>query len=152
MSDYLKVKGYEQILKQFGSWPSFHDAEIVSMLLDRNKGNGLIGPTITLKIHAFNITSEITDGGYYKTINHAVITFYFMDVVDFELKYGFGIQNSISGFYVSDVRKDQLENINFRIEAQTHSTAELDFKCARVEVLAIEQGIPANSVYAPTIL
>ncbi len=152
MDDYRNVKGYEGILKQFGSWPSFHDAEIVSILLDRDEGHGRVGPTITLKIHAFNMTSEITEGGYYKSINHAVITFYFMDVVDFELKYGFGIQNSISGFFVSDIRKDQLENINFHISAQTHDTAELDFKCARVEILAIEQGIPANSVYASVSL
>lgn len=42
------------------------------------------------------MTSEIDERGYYKTINHAVVTFCFTDVVDFELKYGFGNQNPIS--------------------------------------------------------
>ena len=35
MSDYPGIKNFEVILNHFGSWPSFHDAEILSLLIER---------------------------------------------------------------------------------------------------------------------
>jgi hypothetical protein len=68
--------------------------------------------------------------------------------VEFELKYGFGNQNSISSLWVEDIRKDQLENINFEVGIGTHSNAEVGFRCSGIEILSVEPGIPSDSVYA----
>ena len=148
MSNYAGIKNHEAVLKQFGCWPSFHDAEILSILLDRKKGEGLCGPTATIKIHAFIMTDEVDEHGYCKTINHAVVAFYFTDVVQFELKYGFGNQKSMSSLWVEDIRKDQMENIDFSVSIGTTSNAEVGFRCSGIEVLSVEPGIPEDSAYA----
>ena len=93
------------------------------------------------------MTSEIDERGYYKTINHATITFYFTDVVDFELKYGFGNQNPISDLSITDIRKDHLENINYAVGIGSSINAELEFRCASIEILSIEAGVPDGSGY-----
>lgn len=146
MNKYLNIDGTEELLRIFGEWPSFHDAEILSVLLDRNPQDGRYGPTITVKVHCFQMTSEVVDG-YYKTIKHNVVTFAFYDVVEFHLSYGFGQQNSLSEFFISDIRADQLENINYKVSFDAHTNCDLNFKCSKIEVLSMEPRIPDGSVY-----
>jgi hypothetical protein len=148
MCDYTGIKNHEAVLKHYGSWPSFHDAELISILLDRDKGEGLYGPTATIKIHAFNMTDQVDERGYYIAADHAVITFYFTDIVEFELQYSFGNQNPISELYIEDIRSHQLENINYAVHIDTDLSAEIRFKCAGIEVKSVEGGIPDGSVYA----
>jgi hypothetical protein len=147
MNRYLNIAGSEGILGIFEVWPSFHDAEIISVLLDRNSCKGQYGPTVTIKLHCFQISNEVV-GNQYKTIKHNIVTFAFYDVVNFNLGYGFGQQNSLSGFTISDIRGDQLENINYKVCFDAHTTCDLHFNCSKLEVLSIESGIPVGSVYA----
>jgi len=146
MNKYLNIEGSEEILSIFGRWPSFHDAEILSVFLDRNAHKGKHGPTAIIKVHCFLITNEIIDNKY-RTIKHNIITFAFYDVVEFELSYGFGQQNHLSGIEILDIRSDQLENINYQINFDAHMTCDLHFKCSIIDVLSIEGGMPIGSVY-----
>lgn len=147
MNKYLNIEGSEKILSIFRGWPSFLDAEILSVVLDRNAFKGQYGPTVKVNLHCFQFTNEIVDN-HYRTINHNIVTFAFYDVVEFNLGYGFGQQNQLSGFTISDIRGDQLENINYNVSSDAHMTCDLHFKCSNIEVLSIEGGIPVGSVYA----
>lgn len=40
----------------FGRWPSFHDAEVLRVALDRS---GDDGPTLELVVHVFVMTGEV---------------------------------------------------------------------------------------------
>jgi Immunity protein 50 len=142
MDRYLDIAGSEQILSIYGEWPSFHDAEIISVFLDRKRYEGKYGPTVKVHVHCFEITNEIVDG-HYKTINHNVINFAFYDVVEFELN-GFDHQNILSGLNIKNIRSYQLENINY----QVNFTCGLHFQCSTIEILTVETGIPNDSVYA----
>ena len=112
MNKYLNIEGAEKVLSIFGEWPSFHDAEILSVVLDRNAFKGQYGPTVTVTLHCFKITNEVVDNQY-RTVKHNIVTFAFYDVVEFNLGYGFGQQNPLSGFTIFDIRCDQLDNINY---------------------------------------
>ena len=147
MNKYLNIEGSEEILSIFGAWPSFHDAEILSVVLDRNAFKGQYGPTVTVTLHCFQITSEI-GGNQYRTVKHNIVAFAFYDVTEFNLGHGFGQQNSLSGFTILDIRSDQLENINYNVIFDAHMTSDLHFKCSKIEVLSVEGGIPDGSVYA----
>ncbi|MEZ5429154.1 MAG: Imm50 family immunity protein [Pyrinomonadaceae bacterium] len=70
MKNYIDIEGSEKILELYGKWPSFHDSEIISINLDRDKENGKYGPTVTVKIHGFTITNEIDERGHYKIKSH----------------------------------------------------------------------------------
>ncbi len=46
-----KIAGAERVLDIFGAWPSFHDAEVLSLRLDRSGLSG--GPELEAEIHVF---------------------------------------------------------------------------------------------------
>lgn len=81
-SVYRSIPGGTELLTWFGDVPSFHDAEIVSILLDR-------GNASRLHIRAWK-------GDYHKPDNHAIVSFSIGKIVDVELN-GFSGQNVIDG-------------------------------------------------------
>ncbi len=148
MDKYLNIEGSEQITGLYDEWPSFHDAEVISVDLDRGKQKGKLGPTVTVKIHGFTITNELNEKGHYKTVNHAQITFQFYDVVEFSLEHGFGAQNPLAGVSIKDIRSHQLEGINYDVGFGAHFNCDIEFKCASISVVSVAKGIPNESIYA----
>ena len=148
MRQYLNIEGSEGILDLYGEWPLFHDSEILSVNLDRGKTEGNYGPTVTIKIHGFQMTNEIDEQGQYKTVKHAQIVFQFYDVVEFELTHGFGTQNPLWGVSVEDIRSHQLEGINYSVGFGAHLNCDIEFKCASITVKSVDEGIPSESIYA----
>lgn len=67
-TDTPSIPGAEAVVQWFGHWPSFHDAEVLSITLNRSTGT-------TVELHAFLRTSELDDRGYYVLAKHAVVTF-----------------------------------------------------------------------------
>ena len=76
----------------FGSWPSFHDAEILELHLHRT-GRSWI------KIHVWNMTDQIDGKGHYVLDKHAVVTFTLEGVTGLQVD-GFSSQNVIAGLEV----------------------------------------------------
>ena len=50
----------------FGYWPSFHDAEIVGLHLNR-KGSS------SLRVHTWEMTNNVNAQGFYELIKHIVV-------------------------------------------------------------------------------
>ena len=83
-----EIPGRDEVMKWFGEWPSFHDAEILELYLDRS------GPS-WVKLHAWLTTNRTDDKGYFILEKHAVVTFTFDDISDLKLD-DFSSQNVIS--------------------------------------------------------
>ena len=62
------IPGAADVVAWFGYWPSFHGAEVLSILLDRSAG-------AQVAIHAFDMTADLDAGGHYVLAKHAVVTF-----------------------------------------------------------------------------
>ena len=62
------IRGAREVVDWFGYWPTFHDAEVLSITLDRSVGT-------RVEIHAFERTSEVDADGYYVLAKHAIVTF-----------------------------------------------------------------------------
>ena len=62
------INGAEQVVAWFGYWPTFHDAEVLSINMDRRSG-------CRVEIHAFRKTNSVDDRGCYVCEKNAVITF-----------------------------------------------------------------------------
>lgn len=86
------LPGAQALIEWFGRWPSFHDAEILSVSLDRTG-------TSCIRLHTWDLTGEVDAKGYYLLRNHVVVSFLLDDVADLELV-GFSHQNVISGLTV----------------------------------------------------
>lgn len=87
-----EIEGALKLEEWFGYWPSFHDAEIVSLHLNR-KGSS------SLCVHTWEMTKETDGAGYYVLAKHVVVEFAFEAVCGLSLS-GFNQQNVIFGLAI----------------------------------------------------
>ena len=89
------VNGAQDLFDWFGYWPSFHDAEVVCLNLNR-------GAACSLVLKTWEMTKEIDVRGYYVQAKHVIVEFVMKEVVDLNLN-GFNHQNVIFGLAVEKV-------------------------------------------------
>lgn len=87
--NYSDVTGGDELLAWFGGVPTFHDAEIISLSLNRTGAS-------ELRIHGWVMTDEVDPNGYFVLDKHAIVAFTFTDIMDLQLD-GFSHQNVILG-------------------------------------------------------
>ena len=128
----IDVPGAAEITNWFGYWPTFHDAEVVSIELNRSG-------TSIIKVHAFATSKRLDPRGHFATQNHAIVSFLLDDIRELQLN-GFNHQNVI-----------------FRLDLNKHAEGyeivlvgcygiEGRIVARRIQV-AFEAGIPPSSVY-----
>ena len=89
------IPGAETLVAWFGAWPTFHDAEIIHLHLNRAGSSGIT-------IHAWNMTDKTyeADGRTFFVLEkHAVVTFELEDITALELV-DFNAQNVLSALEV----------------------------------------------------
>ncbi len=100
MEDFiLTIPGAKALIDRFGQWPSFHDAEVVALTLNREGES-------TMTVHVFRMTSQTDSHGKYICNLHTLVTFSFgeilaMDLGDFNHQnviFGLGIAKTDDGF------------------------------------------------------
>ncbi len=80
-----KIENAELLTSVYGRWPSFHDAEIHRISMERS---GSDAPSVTMDIHLFQMTDEVDEQGYFVLKNHRLVTLRFCriqldEIVDF---------------------------------------------------------------------
>ena len=88
---------HELLTSVYHGWPSFHDAEIISIFFDRS---GIIfgpiyNPRIELVVHCLDMSADATEEPSAR-VRHTLVHFGFEEVSDVILE-GFNHQNPISG-------------------------------------------------------
>ena len=133
------------LLDLYGHWPSFHDAEVLEMSL--NRGAGAIEQSLTAQIHLFEMTRMVAPDGRFLCRKHVIATFQFSGVVDVLLK-DFNHQNVIEGLSIclSDEGEELREGLSVVFEG-CHGV-ECSFRCMSICLLSVESGIPRGSIYA----
>ena len=143
------VKGAGKLVAIYGRWPSFHDAEVTGIRLER--GNPPAEDSSAyVSVHLF-------EGGVERGSpeprwrNHAVVTLRFSPVVDLELR-GFNHQNAIFDFTVERGQPESQDVVwpgpAYRAHFQQSFGVGLSLVCRSIEVVAIDRGCPDGSVYA----
>ena len=132
------IHGYEQVLKAFGRWPSFHDGEVHRVILDRTRKaeNGDFFPSIELLVHGWNMTSEVTKDGYYKLEQQHIVHFLFEYVTDLELD-GLNHQNVLSGLDFTLVKDGNSSNNILSIELVHCYGLSGSFKARQAKIQAV---------------
>ena len=97
MEPYEFIKNHQLVLQAFGRWPSFHDGEVHRVILDRTRctPDGRFYPSVELTVRGWNMTTEVTEAGFYKLENDSVVHFLFEQVTDLALD-GLNHQNVLS--------------------------------------------------------
>jgi hypothetical protein len=114
MTTTPKFPGVEQVIEVFGCWPSFHDAEIKWLRLDRCDPSGGAGPVLEFAIHCFEMTDQVAPSGHYVLRKHTLIHFRFREVKDLRIE-EFNQQNAIFGLEIIDEADASWERPYFRV-------------------------------------
>jgi Immunity protein 50 len=75
------LRNTEAVVKAFGYWPSFHDAPVFDFRYVAD-GSSVIG----FILHTWEMTSEVDERGYFKSIKHHLIQFAFREISDADLE------------------------------------------------------------------
>jgi Immunity protein 50 len=135
MFDAPDIPGAVEVIAWFNRWPTFHDAEVLSISLNRLEG-------CRVAIHAFEMTSDIDSDGHYIFTRHAIVTFSLEGFLHTRIEF-FNDQNVLSSASV-DKTPDGYELLLERCHGVDASIA-----CQRMSV-TLEPGIPPGSIYQPS--
>ncbi len=114
----------------FGEWPSFHDAEVHRLTLNRT---GEDGPSLEVVIHAFKMTDEVTASGHCRLCNHTLITIRFSGVA-LEHILDFNHQNVMSGLAISAIDPESHSGRRLAVQISASFGMEAVFECTRCTV------------------
>jgi hypothetical protein len=143
MSDVASlVSGASLITEIFGFWPSFHDAEVLEVTLQRGAADHA-GPSLSAKIHVFEMTADVGSSGHFVCRNHMIVEFRFSEIENLEME-GFNHQNAIDRLII----KSDAAQLRRCVTFNSAYGLGADFTCSSVEVLSATAGIPDGSVYA----
>jgi hypothetical protein len=131
-----RIAGAEKLIAVFGHWPSFHDAEVVWMNLDRRPHGEGYGPTLEALVHAFEMTSEVSPDGYYVSRHHSLVHLRFRHVLGLRLE-DFNFQNVLFGLGISELRERRWEHMQFQVQFDSSHGVEASFQCHAVEVVSV---------------
>jgi hypothetical protein len=141
----LQIINRELLEERFGSWPSFHDAEVYAVRLDsgqRSTGR----PSLELDIHVFDAEGKGSEGGW-KYVRHTVATFLFDGVEVVELG-GFGHQNVLDDLLFEDLGPGFVSASRIGVSLPSNNGLGGAFRCETVTVLAATPFEPGpHSVY-----
>jgi hypothetical protein len=131
MANITNVQLLEDI---FGYFPSFHDAEVLRIVLDR-KGEGR-SPTLEARVHVFEMTSEVVDGKYVLR-HHTLVTFEFVGVDELALE-GFNGQNVLQELSIVEISDRQSDVLKFEVQFYGIFGVEMGFRCRDVRIESAE--------------
>jgi Immunity protein 50 len=133
-----KVRNSGALEDIFGYWPSFHDAEVVQVRLDRGDSLDAEGErrkaSLEADIHVFEMTDEVTEQGFYALRNHTLATFAFHGIDEVQLD-GFNHQNVLFGLRLEDISDRQLEVLKWNVGFDSSFGLAATFMCEEIEVL-----------------
>jgi hypothetical protein len=99
----MEIGNSEALTEIFGRWPSFHDAEVIALRLDREAGEGGT-PALELGVHLWEMTNDVDPDGFYVRRHHTITTLRFADIDDLDLG-GFNGQNVIADLTIKEVTR-----------------------------------------------
>jgi hypothetical protein len=137
MSLETKIQNGHLLTDIFGRWPSFHDSEVVRIVLDRDDT-----PYREAAVHVFEMTSQIENGAYVLK-NHILATLRFIEIYQLELA-DFNHQNVLFGLNIRDISNRQMERINFEVSFGGTFGVSADFQCNAVRVESAEPYVPIH--------
>jgi len=94
-AELKSINGAQELYDWFGSWPSFHDAEVVKLHLNRSGRSALA-------IHTWEMTKRVDSKGYYELEKHVVVEFILEGISALSLE-GFSGQNVIFGLAIDKI-------------------------------------------------
>jgi hypothetical protein len=146
MQPYEHIVNHGLVTDWFGRWPAFHDAEVLSMHLDRRSLAGGSRPSLAVRLHAFEMTGDVDQRGHYRLVKDAIITLEFGGMEEVSLD-GFNCQNVV---FQLDFEEAASEDVKPMLDVRFHSSFGVGcaFRSTLARVRSVESGKPSEGPYA----
>lgn len=145
-----EIRNSGAVIEHFGKWPSFHDAEIHMITLQRGSDpKEISSASLTMAIGWWAIMPN-TGLGPATTVNQCIVTLRFLGLVLENLRH-FGCQNVIFELRIVSIWDDPLDpntatfyrgedisNLRYKVRIDTSFGCASSFGCAAIEVVSIE--------------
>ena len=127
----------DKVTSLFGYWPSFHDAEIVWLRVDRRDSNLGDGPRLEALVHCFEMTSEVNAAGNYVLRHHVLVHFRFASVSELVLE-DFNHQNVLWNLEVEQAGEGGSGDGRLSVRFNAIHGAGAAFTCGTAEVVTVQ--------------
>ena len=131
-----KIQNSHLLTDIFGRWPSFHDAEVLSITLDRGEKNNF-EPSLTAAIYVFEMTSQVDNEGRYVLRNHTLVRFRFYKIVNLSLT-DFNQQNVLQHLDIEHLSDRERDKVKFKITFSGIFGVKAEFHCDSVSIESVE--------------
>ena len=128
----MQFEGKSLVMDRFGYWPDFHDAEIKYFALWTPSKVGDLA-SAEMKIHCWELTSELDETNHYVLKNHSLVTFSFLHIEGISMD-GFNHQNAIFSLNITDLAPEKTGVVAWEIQVEPSFGVELELKCQRIVV------------------
>jgi hypothetical protein len=136
------VEDADRLLRIFGKWPCFHDAEVLRLTLDRA---GPEGPTLEAQIHVSEMTTAIDGDGRYVLRHPTRVTLRFTNVL-LETAHGFNQQNVLTDLEITSGPPAAKEGRRFGVVMGGCWGLHAELSCDRIVVVeAIPWDVAPNA-------
>ena len=132
-TDYKKIIGHEKVIAILDKWPSFHDAEVLSVTLERDERSYIAPPQMKAVIHAFRL--EVSPGD--PSRNNCLVSMQFRGIEELKLA-DFNNQNAINGISLSTHWSERLRCEVFNVRFLPGFGLGCEFQCNEIEVLSVQ--------------
>ncbi len=131
--DYRTIQGHDKIVSALGKWPSFHDFEVVSIILQRDMSEDMTGPSLEVELYGFRSEVRPED----PTRHECLIKLVFRSIEDLRLE-AFNHQNAINGITLESRWSDRLACAVLDVKFIGGFGVSCQFQCTEMEVLSVQ--------------
>lgn len=121
---YAYIKNAELMIRFFETWPTFHDAEVLKLRLDRK------GVFLELDIYVFSGSRDTDRKGFYRHFKECLLTLRFHEIDEMQLE-GFNQQNVLASLTVDKGER-------FEVELEPIFGLGGTFSCSAIEVVSAQ--------------
>ena len=131
-----EIQNAQALTSIFGEWPSFHDAEVISISLKRDFGKGA---SLEAAIHLWQMTSEVDLRGYFVSKINTVVVLLFGDIMH-DIVEGFNHQNVLSELLISEINSEEVGSSGCEYEVTFRPSFGCGalFNCRSIQVISAE--------------
>jgi len=149
-ASHTKIEGAAALEAIFGYWPTFHDAEVLAVRLDRGApDDSHTGPRLEAEVYVFEMTDQLEADGHYRLQKHALVTLGFVGIDNLTLT-DFNHQNALGAIGLQDISDRQLERLKWHVHFVGSFGMTASFLCDQVEVVGVRRlDEPPASTQAP---
>jgi hypothetical protein len=117
--------------------PSFHDAEVVRLTLDRSSViEGTAGPTMSVDVYVFEAGPDVNPNDTYVLRHETLVSFRFIEVAQLELG-EFNQQNVIWDLSITDISERHLERARYEVRFASSFGMGAAFFCFDAELVSV---------------